>query len=171
MPVSDSICCFTSDDEEMTHAPTRKVKRPFGEVNLDWKANEHESLEDQKRRSVGPPRLQKLASEMPMQEKEKRTSLDAARLRASTDADPFNDSNVKKGACQGIKGNKSQLLLDGQQIGGDQNETCKQAQTNGAYGVISLFDGVSSVVSTLIKKFGYAPTVAILRKMTLISEL
>ena len=129
---------------------------------MDWKAGEHRSLEDQKRRSVGPPRLQKLAPEMPMQEKEKRTSLDAARLKASADADPFNDSDVKEGACQGIKGNKSQLLLDGQQIGGDQNETCKQAQTNGAYGVISLFDGVSSVVPALIKKFGYAPAVAIL---------
>ena len=97
-----------------------------------------------------------------MQEKEKGTSLDAARLRASADADPFNDFDVKEGACQGIKGNKSQLLLDGQQIRGDQNETCKQAQTNGAYGVISLFDGVSSVVPALIKKFGYAPAVAIL---------
>ena len=161
VPLSDPICCFTSDDEEMTHAPTRKVKRPFGEVNLDWKAGEHGSLEDQKRRSVGPPRLQKLAPEMPMQEKEKGTSLDAARLRASADADPFNDSDVKEGACQGIKGNKSQLLLDGQQIRGDQNETCKQAQTNGAYGVISLFDGVSSVVPALIKKLGYAPAVAI----------
>ena len=62
----------------------------------------------------------------------------------------------------GIKGNKSQLLLDGQQIRGDQNETCKQAQTKCAYGVISLFDGVSSVVPALIKKFGYAPAVAIL---------
>lgn len=33
---------------------------------------------------------------------------------------------------------------------------------NGGYGVISLFDGVSSVVPTLTRKFGYAPTVAIL---------
>ena len=40
-----------------------------------------------------------------------------------------------------------------------------------ATGVITLFDGVSSVVPTLTKKFGYAPTVAILLKMTLIFEL
>ena len=32
VPLSDPICCFTSNDEEMTHAPTRKVKRPFEEV-------------------------------------------------------------------------------------------------------------------------------------------
>ena len=76
-------------------------------------AGKNGSLEDQRRRSVGLPRLQKLASEMPMQEKEKGTSLDAVRLRASADADPFNDSDVKEEACQGIKGNKSQLLLDG----------------------------------------------------------
>ena len=29
VPLSDPICCFTSDDEEMTHAPTKKCKRPF----------------------------------------------------------------------------------------------------------------------------------------------
>ena len=33
---------------------------------------------------------------------------------------------------------------------------------NGGYGVMSLFDGVSSVVPTLTRKIGYAPTVAIL---------
>ena len=37
-----------------------------------------------------------------------------------------------------------------------------QTQTKGGYGVISLFDGVSSVVPTLARKFGYAPVVAIL---------
>ena len=40
--------------------------------------------------------------------------------------------------------------------------TLAQAQANGGYGVISLFDGVSSVVPTLTRKFGYAPAVAIL---------
>ena len=75
----------------MTHAPIRKAKRPFGDVNLDWKAGEHGSLEDQKRRNFGPPQLQNLPSLMPMQEKEKGPSLDAARLRASADADPAND--------------------------------------------------------------------------------
>ena len=37
-----------------------------------------------------------------------------------------------------------------------------QVKANGGYGVISLFDGVSSVVRTLTRKFGYAPTVAFL---------
>ena len=37
-----------------------------------------------------------------------------------------------------------------------------QVQVNGGYGVISLFDGVSSIVPTLIRRFGYAPTVAVL---------
>ena len=41
-------------------------------------------------------------------------------------------------------------------------ETNKQTKSNGGYGVITLFDGFSSVVPTLTKKFGYAPTVAIL---------
>jgi len=57
VPLSDPICCFTSD-EEMIDAPSRKAKRPFGEMNLDLKAGEHGSLEDQKRRNSGPPQLQ-----------------------------------------------------------------------------------------------------------------
>ena len=57
---------------------------------------------------------------------------------------------------------QSEQLLAKQQTGFGQNETSEQAQTNGGYGVISLFDGVSSVVPTLTRKFGYAPVVAIL---------
>ena len=58
VPPSDPISCFTSDDEEMLHAPTRKGKRPFEEVNLDSKAGKHGSPEDQKRRNSGPPQHQ-----------------------------------------------------------------------------------------------------------------
>ena len=54
VPPSDPICCFTSDDEEMLHAPTRKAKRPFEEVDLDLKAGEHGSPEDRKRRNSWP---------------------------------------------------------------------------------------------------------------------
>ena len=162
VPLSDPTCCFTSDDEEMTHAPTRKAKRPFGEVNLDLKAGEHGSPEDQKRRNFGPPQLQKLQTLHTMQEKEKEPCLDAARLRASVEADPANDSDLKEKACQNTKGNKSKQLFADQQVADDQNETSKQAQIKSGYGVITLFDGVSSVVPTLTKKFGYALAVAIL---------
>ena len=34
VPLSDPICCFTSDDEEMINAPTRKAKRPLGRLIL-----------------------------------------------------------------------------------------------------------------------------------------
>ena len=88
VPLSDPICCFTSDDEEMTHAPTRKCKRPFREINLDFKAGEHESLEDQKRRNSGPPQPRNLHTLQMMQGKEQEPSWDAARFRASVDTDP-----------------------------------------------------------------------------------
>ena len=88
---SDPICCFTSDDEEMLHFPTRKAKRPFKEVNLDLKAGEHGSPEDQKRRNSGPPILQNLHIGHTVQEKEKESSVDAARLRASVETDLVND--------------------------------------------------------------------------------
>ena len=162
VPLSDPIRCFTSDDEEMIHAPTRKAKRPFGEVNLDLKAGEHGSLEDQKRRNFGPPQLQNLHTLYTMQEKEKELSFDAARLRASVETDPVNDSDLKEEAYQNTKENESKQLFADQQIAEDPNETSKQVQANGGYGVITLFDGVSSVVPTLTKKFGYAPSVAIL---------
>ena len=97
-----------------------------------------------------------------MQGREQEPSWDAARLRASVDIDPTKDSNLKEKVCQNTKENESKQLLADQQIALCQKEISKQAQINGGYGVTTLFDGVSSVVPTLIKKFGHAPTVAIL---------
>ena len=116
VPLSDPICCFTSDDEEMTHAPTRKYKRPFGEINLDLKAEEHESLEDQKRRNSGPSQPQNLHTLQMMQGRDQEPSWDAARFKASVDTDPTKDSNVKEKVCQNTKENESKQLLAAQQI-------------------------------------------------------
>ena len=162
VPLSDPIGCFTSDDEVMIHAPTRKAKRPFGEVNLDLRAGEHGSLEDQKRRISGPPQLQNLHTLHAMQEREQGPSLGAARLRASANTDPAKYSDLTEKVCQNTKENELKQPLADQQIALDQKETRGQAQINGGYGVITLFDGVSSVVPTLTKKLGYAPAVAIL---------
>ena len=162
LPSSDPISCFTSDDEEMPHAPTRKAKRPFEEVNLDSKAGKHGSPEDQIRRNSGPPQFQTRHTLHTVREKGKEPIFDAARFRASVKNDPANDLELKGDACQATKANESRQLLTDQQIGFDENETIDQAQANGGYGVISLFDGVSSVVPTLTRKFGYAPAVAIL---------
>lgn len=52
VPQSDPISRFSSDEEGRIHAPSRNGKRPFEEVNLDLKAREHGSPEDQKRRDV-----------------------------------------------------------------------------------------------------------------------
>ena len=161
-PLSDPICCFTSDDEEMLYAPIRKAKRPFEEVNLDLKAGEHGSTEDQKRRDSGPPRFQSLHALHTVQEKEREPNFDAARLRVSVETELANDADLKKEACQTTKANESNQLLSDQQTGFDQNDAIEQAQFIGGYGVIALFDGVSSVVPMLTRKFGYAPTVAIL---------
>ena len=157
VPLSDPICCFTSDDEEMTHAPTKKCKRPFREINLDLKAG---ALEDQRRRNSGPPQPRNLYTLQMMQGKEQEPSWDAARFRASVDTDPTKDSNLKEKVCPNIRENETKQLLAAQQITLCPKETNKQTKSNGGYGVITLFDGVSSVVPTLTKKFGYAPTVA-----------
>ena len=159
VPPSDPINCFTSDDEESFHAPTRKGKRPFEKVNLDSKAGKHGSPEDQKRRDFGPPQLQSLHT---VREKGEELIIDAARFRASVETDPVNDMESKREACQITKASESQQMLTDQQNGFEKNVTMDQAQANGGYGVISLFDGVSSVVPTLTRKFGYAPAVAIL---------
>ena len=162
VPPSDPISCFTSDDEEMFHAPTRKSKRPFEEVSLDSKAGKHGSPEDQKRRNAGPPQLQTRHTLHTVREKGKEPIFDAARFRASVETDPANDIESEREACQITKANESRQLLNDQQICFEENVTMDQAQANGGYGVISLFDGVSSVVPTLTRKFGYAPAVAIL---------
>ena len=162
VPLSDPICCFTSDDEEMAHAPTKKCKRPFREINLDLKAGEHGSLEDQRRRNSGPPQPRNLHTLQMVQGKEHEPSGDAARLRVSVDTYPTKDSNFKEKVSPTIRKNGTKQLLAAQQITLCPEETNKQTKSNGGYGVITLFDGVSSVVPTLTKKFGYAPTVAIL---------
>ena len=87
VPPSDPICCFTSNDKEMLHAPTRKAKRLFEEVNFDLKAGEHGSPEDQKRRNSGPSQLHNLHTVHTVQEKEKEPSFDAVRFRASVEND------------------------------------------------------------------------------------
>ena len=60
------------------------------------------------------------------------------------------------------KADESRKLLADQQLGLEEDEVPDQVIVNGGYGVISLFDGVSSVVPILTRKLGYAPTVAIL---------
>ena len=162
VPLSDAICCFTSDDEEMAHAPTKKCKRPFREINLDLKAGEHGSLEDQRRRNSGPPQPRNLHTLQMEQGKEHEQSGDAARLRVSADTDPTKNSDFKKKVCPTIRENDTKQLLAAQQITLCPEETNKQTKSNGGFGVITLFDGVSSVVPRLTKKFGCAPTVAIL---------
>ena len=81
---------------------------------------------------------------------------------ASANTDPAKYSDFTEKVCQNTKENELKQPLADQQIALDQKETREQAQINGGYGVITLFDGVSSVVPTLTKKLGYAPAVAIL---------
>ena len=159
VPPSDPISCFSSDDEERFHAISRKGKRPFEEVDLDLKAGKHGSPEDQKRRDCGPPQLQSWHTG---REKGEIVTKDAARFRVSVETNPANDLEAKQEACQTTKTGESRQRLTDQQIGFEEDATMDQVQANGGYGVISLFDGVSSVVPTLTRKFGYAPTVAIL---------
>ena len=162
VPPSDPISCFTSDDEEMLHVPTRKSKRPFDEVSLDSKAGMHGSPEDHKRRNAGPPQLQARHTLHTVREKGEEPIFDAARFRASVKTDPTKDIESEREACQVTKANESRQPLNDQQICFEEKVTMDQAQVKGGYGVISLFDGVSSVVPTLTRKFGYAPAVAIL---------
>ena len=87
LPPSDPISCFTSDDEEMLHVPTRKSKRPFDEVSLDSKAGMHGSPEDHKRRNAGRPQLQARHTLHTVREKGEEPIIDAARFRASVKKD------------------------------------------------------------------------------------
>ena len=100
----------------MLHAPTRKAKRPFEEVNLDHKAGEHGSPEDQKRRNSGPSSPQNLHIGHTV-EKEKESSVDAARLRASVETDRVNDLDLHKEVCQTTKLNEAEQVSKFKQMG------------------------------------------------------
>ena len=64
---------------------------------------------------------------------------------AGCSAYPTKDPHLVEQACEGVK-----------------ESINEEIQPQGRYGVISLFDGVSSVVPLLKKKIGYAPVVVIL---------
>ncbi len=53
----------------------------------------------------------------------------------------------------------------GKSLSGGNQVVARRAAVNADYGVISLFDGVSTVVPTLRKKFGYPPTVVVLAEI------
>ena len=101
----------------------------------------------------------KLGIPQTVREKGEEPIFDAARFRASVKTDPTKDIESEREACQVTKANESRQPLNDQQICFEENVTMDQAQAKGGYGVISLFDGVSSVVPTLTRKFGYAPVV------------
>ena len=122
----------------------------------------HGSPEDQKRRNAGPPQLQTRHTLHTVREKGEEPIFDAARFRASVKTDPTKDIESEREACQVTKANELRQPLNDQQICFEENVAMDLAQAKGGYGVISLFDGVSSVVPTLTRKFGYAPAVVIL---------
>ena len=158
-PPSDPISRFSSDDEEKRHPSSRHGKRSFEEVDLDSKAGKHGSPEDQKRRDIGPPQLQSWNS---AQEKGGVSANGAACYRASARTDPAIDLEAKPEACRTTEIDQSRKLQTDKQLGPEEDGAPDQVKGNCGYGVISLFDGVSSVVPILTRKFGYASAVAIL---------
>ena len=159
IPLSDPISLFSPYDDENRHPSVRHGKRPFEEVNLDLKAGKHGSPEDQKRRDIGPPQLQSCIS---AQEKGVSSTDGAACYRASVETDTVTDPEGKPEACRTAEMDQSRKLQANKQLGPEGGRAPDQVKVNCWYGVISLFDGVSSVVPILTRKFGYAPSVAIL---------
>ena len=149
IPLSDPISSFSPYDGGNKQPSFKHGKRPFEEVNLDFKAGEHGSLEDQARRNTGPPRFQ---SGVDTPKGGVFKTDDAACYRASVKTDTVIDSERKPGAYPFAGIDQSTNEVDAP----------NHVRVSGGYGVISLFDGVSSVVPILTRKLGYAPTVAIL---------
>ena len=158
---NDPISLFSSDDDEKKQPPSRLCKRPFEEVDLGPKAGIHGSPEDQKRRGCGPPQPPNLSN---IQDQRSDSYSDAACYRASVIIDPVTEIAAKSEAIHttGIDQSHKPEVETCQQPGIEEDSSPHQVTRNGGYGVISLFDGVSSVVPLLTQKFGYAPTVAIL---------
>ena len=159
IPLSDPIISFSPYDGGNRHPSFKHGKRPFGEVSLDLKAGEHGSPEDQTRRDTGPPQLQSWVN---IQESGVSLTDGAACYRASVKNATAIDLEGKSEAYRTAETDRSTKFQVNKQLDPEEVEAPNHVRVSGGYGVISLFDGVSSVVPTLTRKFGYAPTVAIL---------
>ena len=168
-------------------SPPREKKRSFAQAELEEVSPNHEATEDDLRRNQGPPKATTGGEPEGTTDFELKSQPSDGKheLREETPAPP--------GTCEPVppaenpagdlreattmrhqsapRTARCRALPDPTFGKGNQGVPCEDAAADapivGRYGVISLFDGVSTVMPILKKKFGYPPVAAILAECDL----
>ena len=188
---SDPISDFVTQQNDRDNNPQREKKRTFEQADLEGVGPVTVDTEDNMRRKQGPPKV----SDVPLEGQQCQTGAGqechhTARCQqeetgaASCEHASKDESCISEAAYaenERLKQERPPLCTPGTaccKVLPVQNRTLNNqtevklatpanAVSRGRYGIISLFDGVSSVVPILKKKLGYPPAAVILAECDL----
>ena len=188
---SDPISDFVTQQNDCDNHPQREKKRTFEQADLEGVGPVTVDTEDNMRRKQGPPKVSDVSPEGQQcptdagqeyhhaaryqHEETKAASGEHASKDESgiSEAAYAGNERLKQErpppctpgtACCKVLPVQSRTLNNQTEVKG---ATPANAVSRGRYGIISLFDGVSSVVPILRKKLGYPPTAVILAECDL----
>ena len=188
---SDPISDFVTQHNDCGDSPQREKKRTFSQADLEELGTVTGDTEDDMRRKQGPPKV--VAESLVCQLRETDAGQERHQIagclerqtgEVSREHEPKGGSSISEVACtenEYVEQEGPQLCTSGtaccraqpEQKGTSTNQTEAKLTTpanaviRGRYGIISLFDGVSSVVPILKKKLGYPPVAVILAECDL----
>ena len=188
---SDPISDFVTQQNDGDKHPQREKKRTFEQADLEGVCSVTGDTEDNMRRKQGPPKVPDVSPEGQQSPADTGQEFHyAARYQyeetkaASGENASKEERGINEAAYAGNERSKQEgpppctpgtacckVLPVQSRTSNNQTEvkgaTPVNAVSRGRYGIISLFDGVSSVVPILKKKFGYPPTAVILAECDL----
>ena len=188
---SDPISDFVTQQNDGDNHPQREKKRTFEQADLEGVCSVTVDTEDNMRRKQGPPKAPDVSPEGQQsptdtgqefhyaarnqyEETKAASGENASKEERGINEAAFagNERSKQEGPPPCIPGTACCKVLPVQsRTSNNQTEvkgaTPVNAVSRGRYGIISLFDGVSSVVPILKKKFGYPPTAVILAECDL----
>ena len=188
---SDPISDFVTQQNDGDNHPHREKKRTFEQADLEGVCSVTVDTEDNMRRKQGPPKVPDVSPEGQQSPTDTGQEFHYAARYQYEETKAASDENASKeergineAAYAGSEWSKQEgpppcipgtacckVLPVQSRTSNNQTEvkgaTPVNAVSRGRYGIISLFDGVSSVVPILKKKFGYPPTAVILAECDL----
>ena len=188
---SDPISDFVTQQNDCDNHPQREKKRTFEQADLEGMGPVTVDTEDNMRRKQGPPKVSDVSREGQQcptgagQEYHHTARYQQEETRAASGEHASKDeSGISEAAYAGNERLKQErpppctpgtacckVLPVQSRTLNNQTEvklaTPANAVSRGRYGIISLFDGASSVVPILKKKLGYPPTAVILAECDL----
>ena len=188
---TDPISDFVTQDNGCGDSPQREKKRTFAQAELEESVAVTRNTEDDLRRKQGPPKAVPESHVCQLKEPGARSDRNQSSGCLERQADEANcehgprsgraigkftneeNEYTEEGGPQPSTSGTACCRAQPGQGGGTANQaeaeptTPADAFVRGRYGIISLFDGVSSVVPILKKKLGYPPVAVILAECDL----